>query len=188
MTTTRAERREKERPCADLNRDCWIQGPECWPLHHKATGDSSGVSSHWPRLGTDAKLWCQQIAHAGNRARGTSMEGLYVTTTLRVPWYMLATTRREKTRTPQGKRPVCDNVIRYTWPGSNWRPSACGADVIATRPQVRCLSGRWNDLVSTRHAAPFSRLPYFAQASCKTGVARLDMHLWSSGYDVSPTR
>ena len=25
----------------------------------------------------------------------------------------------------------------YTWPGSNWRPSACKADVIATRPQVR---------------------------------------------------
>ena len=24
----------------------------------------------------------------------------------------------------------------YTWPGSSWRPSACGADVIATRPQV----------------------------------------------------
>ena len=27
--------------------------------------------------------------------------------------------------------------IIYTWPGSNWRPSACEADVIATRPQVR---------------------------------------------------
>ena len=26
----------------------------------------------------------------------------------------------------------------YTWPGSNWRPSACEADVIATRPQVLC--------------------------------------------------
>ena len=25
----------------------------------------------------------------------------------------------------------------YTWPGSSWRPSACEADVIATRPQVR---------------------------------------------------
>ena len=25
---------------------------------------------------------------------------------------------------------------KYTWPGSNWRPSACEADVIATRPQV----------------------------------------------------
>ena len=25
---------------------------------------------------------------------------------------------------------------KYTWPGSNWRPSACKADVIATRPQV----------------------------------------------------
>ena len=24
----------------------------------------------------------------------------------------------------------------YTWPGSSWRPSACEADVIATRPQV----------------------------------------------------
>ena len=24
----------------------------------------------------------------------------------------------------------------YTWPGSNWRPPACEADVIATRPQV----------------------------------------------------
>ena len=27
----------------------------------------------------------------------------------------------------------------YTWPGSNWRPSACEADVIATRPQVLVL-------------------------------------------------
>ena len=28
---------------------------------------------------------------------------------------------------------------KYTWPGSNWRPSACEADVIATRPQVQVL-------------------------------------------------
>ena len=28
---------------------------------------------------------------------------------------------------------------RYTWPGSNWRPSACETDVIATRPQVQCF-------------------------------------------------
>ena len=27
----------------------------------------------------------------------------------------------------------------YTWPGSSWRPSACWADVIATRPQVLLL-------------------------------------------------
>ena len=27
-------------------------------------------------------------------------------------------------------------IVSYTWPGSNWRPSACEADVIATRPQV----------------------------------------------------
>ena len=30
--------------------------------------------------------------------------------------------------------PRCNG--KYTWPGSNWRPSACEADVIATRPQV----------------------------------------------------
>ena len=28
---------------------------------------------------------------------------------------------------------------QYIWPGSNWRPSACEADVIATRPQMLCL-------------------------------------------------
>ena len=28
------------------------------------------------------------------------------------------------------------SLQQYTWPGSNWRPSACWADVIATRPQV----------------------------------------------------
>ena len=28
------------------------------------------------------------------------------------------------------------SAAKYTWPGSNWRPSACEADVIATRPQV----------------------------------------------------
>ena len=38
----------------------------------------------------------------------------------------------------------------YTWPGSNWRPSACEADVIATRPQVHSskdphdVSARWS--------------------------------------------
>ena len=31
-----------------------------------------------------------------------------------------------------------DAMMSYTWPGSDWRPSACEADVIATRPQVRC--------------------------------------------------
>ena len=31
---------------------------------------------------------------------------------------------------------------KYTWPGSNWRPSACWDDIITTRPQVRCPLGR----------------------------------------------
>ena len=28
------------------------------------------------------------------------------------------------------------NLYAYIWPGSNWRPSACEADVIAARPQM----------------------------------------------------
>ena len=82
-------RAKQPRPCADLNRDCWIQGPECWPLHHKATEKLAPVSfpkrrrASRPRRQFAAIL--QQGAHAGNRAQGTSMEGLYVTTTLRVP-------------------------------------------------------------------------------------------------------
>ena len=36
----------------------------------------------------------------------------------------------------QRARPCQENLTSYTWPGSSWRPSACWADVIATRPQV----------------------------------------------------
>ena len=32
----RGPRGPRLRPRADLNRDRWIQGPECWPLHHEA--------------------------------------------------------------------------------------------------------------------------------------------------------
>ena len=35
-------------------------------------------------------------------------------------------------------------MIFYTWPGSNWRPSACEADVIATRPQVLLIGIQWS--------------------------------------------
>ena len=42
-----------------------------------------------------------------------------------------------------------NEVMKYTWPGSNWRPSACEADVVATRPQVLLqslqVSTRWGD-------------------------------------------
>ena len=38
--------------------------------------------------------------------------------------------------TPRGQPPHLPATVSYTWPRSNWRPSACEADVIATRPQV----------------------------------------------------
>ena len=58
----------------------------------------------------------------------------------------------------------------YAWPGSNWRPSACWADVIATRPQVRPqTNGRMHntcDLPSLR--------------------ARHNIYIWTSIYMVAP--
>ena len=32
----RIKKQQGIRPRADLNRDRWIQSPECWPLHHEA--------------------------------------------------------------------------------------------------------------------------------------------------------
>ena len=68
------------RPRADLNRDCWIQGPECWPLHHEAVQNCSdlwtkpqdlhaGMSCSMP------PLLCRTLMaawkHAGIGAHGT---------------------------------------------------------------------------------------------------------------------
>ena len=47
----------------------------------------------------------------------------------------------------------CGHIVptsTYTWPGSNWRPSACEADVIATRPQVLLASPMCTRLNSRR--------------------------------------
>ena len=38
----------------------------------------------------------------------------------------------------------------YTWPGLNWRPSACEADVIATRPRV-LVTMRQSTLIQTQN-------------------------------------
>ena len=42
------------------------------------------------------------------------------------------------------------SAIEYTWPGSSWRPSACEADVIATRPQVLNISLKRRELPDSR--------------------------------------
>ena len=46
----------------------------------------------------------------------------------------------------------------YTWPGSSWRPSACEADVIATRPQVLMFIMAW--------ARPSWQVVFSAGAPC----------------------
>ena len=48
-------------------------------------------------------------------------------------WFPLSLGLAQRTLLTNGIR-VRD--VKYTWPGSSWRPSACEADVIATRPQV----------------------------------------------------
>ena len=66
----------------------------------------------------------------------------------------------------------------YTWPGSNWRPSACEADVIATRPQVllplvalalRCGNQHAGQLPQFFSTSPFclgDKLGHRLRASC----------------------
>ena len=60
------------------------------------------------------------------------------------------------------------NMVRvekkYTRPGSNWRPSACEADVIATRPLVPC-SGSPDAPVH-----PLLEIHRCARADCETNA------------------
>ena len=61
----------------------------------------------------------------------------------------------------------------YTWPGSNWRPSACEADVIATRPQVRVLLS-W--LLPTQRLMKLSRI-------CMCAVTPINHRLHTSMHE-----
>ena len=54
---------------------------------------------------------------------------------------------------------------KYTWPGSNWRPSACEADVIATRPQVRVTIECMHQVAThARRARAWYIYPSFARS------------------------
>ena len=57
------------RPRADLNRDRWIQGPECWPLHHETNWSifPAGLSRH-SRQGCATPPVSGQHGHVGARA------------------------------------------------------------------------------------------------------------------------
>ncbi len=50
--------------------------------------------------------------------------------------HLLVAAKLGRTASPQAQALLTARACAYTWPGSNWRPSACEADVIATRPQV----------------------------------------------------
>ncbi len=101
-------RNKTKRSCADGNRNRWIQGPECWPLHHRTTVIKLfkfGYSNSKP----------------GARLAASSPPGLNIWTFVGgdpVP------------------RPCRNNGggVMWTHPrvDSNWRPSASGAGVPAT--------------------------------------------------------
>ena len=59
--------------------------------------------------------------------------------------------------------PIRCRGCKYTWPGSNWRPSACEADVIVTRPQVQVTEMRAAGISQRRRTigldAPASTIP-----------------------------
>ena len=52
---------------------------------------------------------------------------------------------------------VTGTTLQYTWPGSSWRPSACEADVIATRPQVLMTIPSVSNICRCRLSVPTPR-------------------------------
>ena len=122
------------------------------------------TSSFWVFLSCYYFYFGSPDASAGNRTRVTSMATMYSTTRplmplsfmhpiiiiqlpparprnwkeTNLPWMQHTNTHtdicwhsRSRVRTARRYQ-----FYTYTWPGSNWRPSACKADVKATRPQV----------------------------------------------------
>ena len=55
-------------------------------------------------------------------------------------------------------------ACKYIWPGSNWRPSACEADIIATRPQMR-----WGPVFAPKYFVMKTRSGYKATISLQWG-------------------
>ena len=126
--------------------------------HHGAPKQTCGPNKlHTPGIEPGAQAWkaCMLPLHYECHAMCLQRQG-----------------GRKHGAATQCESPVCDNVIRYTWPGSNWRPSACEADVIATRPQVRCLSDRWNDLVATYHTTRPSPASPISHRQAAKGASR----------------
>ena len=60
-------------------------------------------------------------------------------------------------------------LLKYTQPGSNWRPSACEADVIATRPWVLCL-----DCMDSEWFTPKSERAYGWYLVGSVGLGKFD--------------
>ena len=56
---------------------------------------------------------------------------------------------------------VTGTTLHYTWPVSSWRPSACEADVIATRPQVLMTIPSVSSICRCRLSVPTPRCGNF---------------------------
>ena len=97
-------------PCAQQSH-AWIQA---LPALRRIGATANGPPRAHTALGSQPRLTCNPFGRV---------------------WLGHATTIRQHGRAlhPQHEQLQNDH---YTWPGSNWRPSACEADVIATRPQV----------------------------------------------------
>ena len=107
-----------ERETEDLKVPSSILGLGSKPSAPRSAGRIRD-DSHDAREGPVA-FWCRVSACADGVCFTLAFEPSWVLTDNAISTHITA---RGRTRI-------------YTWPGSNWRPSACWADVIATRPQV----------------------------------------------------
>ena len=94
---------------------------------------------------------------------------------------------------PAARRETEVNICRqrapqnYTWPGSNWRPSACEADVIATRPQVLCASTQnWPLATNARLDREASRTVFKFQEKETPGFSALENRMARAAPGIEP--
>ena len=79
-------------------------------------------------------------------------------------------------------------LCKYTWPGSNWRPSACEADVIATRPQVHVvyLRAAWGMTGTAAQGQVATRIgKYGLRALLNICFLLLEMLVKSENYHIA---
>ena len=103
---------------------------------------------HVCQTSLSANVWRASLAQLAEHALRKRMVVGSIPTGGLLLWRCGTTTESSWPNKLAGLGTTMKHAWKYTWPGSNWRPSACEADVIATRPQV--LGVKWKLCANTK--------------------------------------